>query len=231
MSEKIENARMQQKHDTASNWEEVSGFVPKSGEFIVYDKDEYIPRQRMKIGDGESSIGELNYITGEVYVQKNEPLNAGEGAVWIVPEGSDRKPGTGEIIGYKYGEAILPILPNWDRVRYKFGVIYKLDSKFYFEAFEEFPIPIFSEETGELDKIKWPLEKEEDGYKTYYYRKWSYDELNNIWLINGTSQSSFTQEKIISLDFLVWISKNLIYGEEIILKTQTPIAVYQETEE
>lgn len=81
--EKIEKARMQQKHDVATNWNNIEEFVPKPGEIIVYDKDENVSKQSIKIGDGETPIGELSFITGEIYTSKKEPKNAGEGAVWI----------------------------------------------------------------------------------------------------------------------------------------------------
>lgn len=82
----IERARMQQKHDVAENWNNIDNFVPKSGEIIVYDRDENTKNQSIKIGDGETAIGELGLITGEVYAQKKQPKNASEGAIWISPE-------------------------------------------------------------------------------------------------------------------------------------------------
>lgn len=82
----ITKARMQQKHDVAENWNNVDEFVPQSGEFIVYDKDSDISKQRVKVGDGETSIKDLGFIAGEVYVQKKEPKNASNGAVWITPD-------------------------------------------------------------------------------------------------------------------------------------------------
>lgn len=81
--EKIEKARMQQKHDVATNWNNIEEFVPKPGEIIVYDKDENVSKQSIKIGDGETPVGELGFITGEIYTSKKVPKNAGEGAVWI----------------------------------------------------------------------------------------------------------------------------------------------------
>lgn len=80
-------ARMQQKHDVAENWNKINNFVPGPGEIVVYDKDEDFARPRVKIGDGESSLKDLNFFTGEVYTQDFEPVGAKEGAIWITPNG------------------------------------------------------------------------------------------------------------------------------------------------
>lgn len=87
MAENIEKARMSQKHDIDKNWQLVPDFVPKPGEIIIYDRDENHRKQRMKVGDGESSIAGLGFFAGEVYAQAKEPYNPGEGAIWIVPDG------------------------------------------------------------------------------------------------------------------------------------------------
>lgn len=53
MSAKKINTRIQQKHDTAANWETAgnNGFIPLAGEIIVYDgDDESAPK--FKVGDG-----------------------------------------------------------------------------------------------------------------------------------------------------------------------------------
>lgn len=80
-------ARMQQKHDVAENWDKINNFVPGPGEIVVYDKDEDFARPRVKIGDGESPLKDLNFFTGEVYTQDFEPVGAKEGAIWITPNG------------------------------------------------------------------------------------------------------------------------------------------------
>lgn len=86
--EEIKEARMLQKHDVADNWDEVSDFIPKAGEIIIYDKDSNTSKQRLKVGDGETSVENLAFITGEIYAQREEPKNAGEGAIWVVPDGT-----------------------------------------------------------------------------------------------------------------------------------------------
>lgn len=78
------NYRMKQKRDSTQKWA-VSSFVPEDGEIIVY-KDEN-SASRIKIGDGQNSLNNLKFITGEIYVQKEPPEDAGEGAIWINPEG------------------------------------------------------------------------------------------------------------------------------------------------
>lgn len=79
----LKNYRMQQKRDSTQKWAD-SSFVPRDGEIIVY-KDENSIR-RIKIGDGESTLDKLKFITGEIYVQEESPEDAGEGAIWINPE-------------------------------------------------------------------------------------------------------------------------------------------------
>ena len=79
----IKNYRMQQKRDFTQKWTD-SSFVPKDGEIIVY-KDED-SANRIKIGDGQHSLDELKFITGEIYVQEEPPESAGEGAIWINPD-------------------------------------------------------------------------------------------------------------------------------------------------
>ena len=64
-NEKQIKARFQQKHDIEANWNLATNFVPKQGEFIFYDKDENYSYERMKIGDGERSIGELPFIDAQ----------------------------------------------------------------------------------------------------------------------------------------------------------------------
>ena len=87
MTEEIRNSRMQQKRDVAENWNGAS-LIPKDGEIIVYreqENDNQNKRPRMKIGDGQSNAEDLDFVVGEVYVQAQEPVDAGEGAVWINP--------------------------------------------------------------------------------------------------------------------------------------------------
>ena len=47
MANKILKTRVQNKHDTSTNWAKATTFVPLAGEVIVYDD-----LKRIKIGDG-----------------------------------------------------------------------------------------------------------------------------------------------------------------------------------
>lgn len=61
MSEKMFNTRIIHKHDTAENWEKATGFIPMSGELVIYDVDENNKYARMKIGDGVTKISDLPF--------------------------------------------------------------------------------------------------------------------------------------------------------------------------
>lgn len=61
MSEKIFNSRIVHKHDTEANWKKATGFKPKQGEIIVYDKDSTYNYERFKIGDGQTVVSSLPF--------------------------------------------------------------------------------------------------------------------------------------------------------------------------
>ena len=63
MAEKIISARLVNKHDTPENWEAHATFVPKQGEFIVYDKDNTNPDVKVKIGDGCQNVSDLPFFS------------------------------------------------------------------------------------------------------------------------------------------------------------------------
>lgn len=71
MSEKTFNTRIVHKHDTAENWAKATNFIPKAGELIIYDADETNEYARVKIGDGEKTVGDLPFID-ESKANKNE---------------------------------------------------------------------------------------------------------------------------------------------------------------
>lgn len=62
MAEKNINSRIQQKHDIESNWLKAINFIPKQGELIVYDIDENHNYERIKIGDGITTVSSLPFI-------------------------------------------------------------------------------------------------------------------------------------------------------------------------
>ena len=60
--------RIQLKSDTEANWNKVGpkdgnpGFIPLSGELIIYSADENHAFSRLKIGDGETNVVALPFI-------------------------------------------------------------------------------------------------------------------------------------------------------------------------
>ena len=67
-NEKQIKARLQQKHDIEANWNLATNFVPKQGELIVYDKDDENAVERLKIGDGVSTVSNLPFAVPEYEV-------------------------------------------------------------------------------------------------------------------------------------------------------------------
>ena len=64
------NTRIQHKHDTEANWNEVTSFIPKIGELIIYDTDDTHNYERIKIGDGKTAVTALpfyddNFVTDD----------------------------------------------------------------------------------------------------------------------------------------------------------------------
>jgi hypothetical protein len=53
--------RIIHKHDTEANWKKAKNFIPKKGEIIVYDADEFTDHQRLKIGDGITVVSDLPF--------------------------------------------------------------------------------------------------------------------------------------------------------------------------
>lgn len=81
--EKEINARIQNKHDIATNWNDAADFIPKAGEFIVYDADvESTSYPRVKIGDGYSKINSLPFIDDHLLEAiSNIPIYSSKAAV------------------------------------------------------------------------------------------------------------------------------------------------------
>lgn len=54
-------------HATEAEWNagNLSSYVPKQGEIIIYDKDEVYSYERFKIGDGVNSVSNLPFIGGQ----------------------------------------------------------------------------------------------------------------------------------------------------------------------
>ena len=79
--DKMINVRIQNKHDSAANWELHSSFIPKAGEMIIYDG--IIPK--VKMGDGVTTIGNLPFIDDNHYTKSEvDNLIIGSGAGVII---------------------------------------------------------------------------------------------------------------------------------------------------
>lgn len=66
MAEKSLQARIQNKIDLTANWEKATNFVPKKGEIIVYSDGGGTGIPKMKVGDGATKVGSLEFITATV---------------------------------------------------------------------------------------------------------------------------------------------------------------------
>ena len=59
------NTRIQHKIDTYENWNKAENFIPLKGEIIIYTTNENgDPEVKIKIGDGETNIRELEFLAG-----------------------------------------------------------------------------------------------------------------------------------------------------------------------
>lgn len=56
------NARITLKHDTAEHWALATNFIPKAGEFILYDPDSTYDFTRVKVGDGATAVADLPFL-------------------------------------------------------------------------------------------------------------------------------------------------------------------------
>ena len=75
MAEKQFNGRIIQKHDSETNWEKATNFIPKAGEIIIYDTDETHHYCRIKIGDGSTLINNLPFSTEEEIESYAAPIS------------------------------------------------------------------------------------------------------------------------------------------------------------
>lgn len=63
MAEKNIKSRIVHKHDTEANWNKATSFKPLLGEIIVYDIDNKYNYERIKIGDGVTTVVNLPFVT------------------------------------------------------------------------------------------------------------------------------------------------------------------------
>lgn len=68
-------ARVSQLHKTEAEWLKLNDWVPEAGEIIVYDPDETYEYARVKLGDGQKALKELNFFIDSAiaaYMQKQQ---------------------------------------------------------------------------------------------------------------------------------------------------------------
>lgn len=95
MQEKNFIGRFSQKIDTTENWDSVADtFIPLKGEIIVYQDDPTNSSSKIKIGDGNTPVGKLAFLTGEAQQTDSvEPL-----IVWINQDGDQATHSSPEIL-------------------------------------------------------------------------------------------------------------------------------------
>ena len=49
------------KHDIEKNWNKAINFVPQKDEIIIYEPDMFVDYYRIKIGDGKTSVVDLQF--------------------------------------------------------------------------------------------------------------------------------------------------------------------------
>ena len=70
MTEKRLNTRVINKHDVEANWVQATEFTPMQGEIIIYDVDADHNYERMKIGDGETHVSALPFVSMDVITEE-----------------------------------------------------------------------------------------------------------------------------------------------------------------
>ena len=65
MAKETIKARIQLKNDTEENWNNAINFVPLQGEIIIYSADNSHPFSRIKVGDGNTTVINLPFISTE----------------------------------------------------------------------------------------------------------------------------------------------------------------------
>lgn len=69
------NTRIKNKIDTEENWKKATDFIPLDGEQIIYKKDENYDYERIKIGDGITSINDLKFVFAQPDYDQQNPLS------------------------------------------------------------------------------------------------------------------------------------------------------------
>ena len=55
-------ARISQLHKTEAEWKKYSNYVLEPGELVIYDPDETYSYARIKVGDGQRTLNELDFF-------------------------------------------------------------------------------------------------------------------------------------------------------------------------
>ena len=81
MAEKSIKARIVSRHDSEANWNKATGFIPKSGEVIIYSPDSTYAYSRIKVGDGITAAANLPFANNEyIIIDVSEQLNTESGS-------------------------------------------------------------------------------------------------------------------------------------------------------
>lgn len=65
MATKTFKGRIQNKHDTEANWNAAVNFKPLAGELIIYDEDNTHSTPRFKVGDGNTLVSNLPFVSAD----------------------------------------------------------------------------------------------------------------------------------------------------------------------
>lgn len=86
--------KQQQTHDVEANWNKAINFIPLKGEIIIYDPDENFDYSRFKIGDGETFVKDLNFVSPTLIEGSNISINETQsGTIISVPDANESTPG------------------------------------------------------------------------------------------------------------------------------------------
>lgn len=84
MAEKIIKTRIINKHAVKADWDKATNFIPKKGEIIIYDD-----LKKIKIGDGETTVVNLDFMDGGTEIDTSDFVREGEEI--ILENGNDIK--------------------------------------------------------------------------------------------------------------------------------------------
>ena len=73
MAEKIIKTRIINKHAVKADWDKATNFIPKQGEIIIYDD-----LKKIKIGDGETTVVNLDFMDGGVEIDTSDFVSKSE---------------------------------------------------------------------------------------------------------------------------------------------------------